>query len=81
MILNDITQRRLESYQALLIEKGSEVRAAATFNRIIVEAAVESGIAEGVPDSLLDLTPRAVKAMTDRIAKHIKLATEPLSGE
>ena len=81
MLLNEITQRRLESYQALLIEKGAEVRAAATFNRIVVEAAAESGIAEGVPEGLLDLTPRAVKALTERVAEHIKAATAPISGE
>ena len=81
MMLNEVTQRRLEHYQEHLITAGDSVKSAAAFNRIIIEAAVAAGIAEGVPDALGDLTPRAVQAMTERITAHIRTATAPLSGE
>ena len=81
MNLNEVTQRKLERYQESYLEKGEGQRSVAAFNRIIIEAAVEAGIAEGVPDDLGDLSPRAVKAMTERIAEHIKTATDPLPGE
>ena len=81
MILNDVTQRRLEKYEALLLEKGEEVRSAAAFNRIIVEAALESGIADSVPEDLLDMAPRDVRALTVRVRDLITAAREPLTGE
>ena len=81
MNLNEVTQRKLEHYQESILEKGEGQRTIAAFNRIIIEAAAEAGIAEGVPDDLGDLSPRAVKAMTERIAAHIKEALDPLPGE
>jgi hypothetical protein len=81
MILNEVTQRRLERYQESLTEKGQEVRAAAAYNRIVIEAAVVAGIAEDTPDDLLDCSPRAVEALTKRVLEHIREAVEPLQGE
>ena len=81
MNLNEVTQRKLERYQESYLAKGEGQRSVAAFNRIIIEAAVEAGIAEGVPDDVGDLSPRAVKAMTERVAAHVKAALEPLPGE
>lgn len=83
MMLNEVTQRRLERYQEALTEKGQEVRAAAAYNRIVIEAAVVAGIAEGAPstDDMLDGSPRAVEALTNRVLEHIREAVEPLQGE
>ena len=81
MNLNEVTQRRLEKYQEKLLELNETVKSAAAFNRILIEAAVYGGIADGVPDDLGDLTPRKVRDMSERIASHVKAALEPLPGE
>lgn len=81
MHLNEITQRRLEAYQEALVELGEGAKSGASFNRIVVESAVRAGIAEQVPDALLDMTPRAVIALTEKVIAHIKAATAPVSGE
>lgn len=81
MRLNEVTQRRLERYQESLTEKAKEVRAAAAYNRIVIESAVAAGIAEDAPDDLLDVSPRTVEALTERVLTHIRQAMEPLSGE
>jgi len=85
MQLQEVTQRRYERYQENLIAL-SEIyqgKAAAAFNRIVIEAAAMAGIAEGVPEpeALGDLSPRAVEALTRRILAHVREATEPVSGE
>jgi hypothetical protein len=79
--LNEVTQRRLERYQESLIDLGAGVKSAAAYNRIIIEAAVGAGIADGVPADLGDLPPRSVTALTKRILEHVNKALEPLSGE
>lgn len=81
MNLNEVTQRRLETYQEAVVELGEGVKSVARFNRIIIEAAVKAGIAEGVPEDLGDLSPREVTALTKRVQEHLKKALEPLSGE
>ncbi|MBD3354318.1 MAG: hypothetical protein GF364_22740 [Candidatus Lokiarchaeota archaeon] len=81
MKLNEVTQRRLECYQERLIELGENTRSAAAFNRIVIESAVDAGIAEATPDDLGNLSPRAVHEMTKRVLEHIKEAQAPLSGE
>jgi len=81
MTLNEVTQRRLERYQEHILVAGEQVKSAAAYNRIIVEAAVGAGIAEGVPADLLDLSPRTVAELTERVITHVREALEPLSGE
>ena len=81
MRLKEVTQRKLECYQRELLERGDGIRAAATYNRIVIEAAAVSGIAEGAPDDVGDLSPRAVREMTERILKHVLEAQQPLTGE
>jgi hypothetical protein len=79
--LNEVTQRRLEIYQERFLELVENVKSAARWNRSVIEAAGEAGIASGLPADLLDLPPRQVKALTERIQAHISKAQEPVSGE
>lgn len=81
MRLNEVTQRRLEVYERGLAKRAEGEKSAAAFNRIIVDAAREAGIAEELPDDLLDLSPRAVTALTKQVLAHVNKAKEPLSGE
>ena len=81
MTLNEVTQRRLERYQEHLLEAGKAVKAAAAFNRVVLESAQAAGIAEGLPDDLGDLSPRTVQELTQRVLQHIEAAVKPLSGE
>lgn len=81
MTLNEVTQRRLERYQEHLLEAGKAVKAAAAFNRVVLESAAFAGIAEGLPADLGDLSPRAVADMTQAVLAHIEAAVKPLSGE
>lgn len=82
MTLNEVTQRRLERYQEhYLAAAKDDTLSTAKFNRIIIEAAVAAGIAEGVPSDVGDLSPRVVREMTKRIVAHVAEAQAPLSGE
>jgi hypothetical protein len=79
--LNEVTQRRLERYQEHFLEAAKDAKSAAKYNRIIIEAAVAAGIAEGVPADVGDLPPRVVKDMTTKILEHVAAAEAPVSGE
>ena len=83
MQLQEVTQRRYERYQEKLISLSDAYkgRSAAAYNRIVIEAAAEAGIATGTPADLGDLSPRTVQELTARILAHIREAVEPVSGE
>ena len=82
MQLQEVTQRRYERYQEQLIQRSEayQGKAASAFNRIVIEAALEAGLATDAPADLGDLSPRAVEALTRRILAHVREATEPVSG-
>jgi len=81
MKLNEVTQRRLECYERELLKGGEGEKSPAAFNRIVIEAATATGIAEGAPEGLLEMSPREVKRLTSEVLRHIAAAKEPLTGE
>ena len=80
MKLYEVTQRKLEQYEAALIEKGEESRSAAFFNRVVIEAAVDAGIAEINSKTLPDQKPWQVAQWTREILAHVAAAKEPPSS-
>jgi hypothetical protein len=61
----DFTQAQYEKYQELLIEKGDGFRSVAAKSRILIEAALESGIVKLIEGDLEK--PTVVKWLTIQI--------------
>ena len=84
MMLQEVTQRRLERYEERRYEESQaadEQHSVARFNRCLLTAARDAGIATELPDDLADTTPRQVEEWSRRLLKHIAEATAPLAGE
>ena len=79
MNLLEVTQRTLEAYEKALLDKGKEVRSAAEFNRIVIEAAQVAGIVTGLPADLGNEKPWRIEKWTLAIAAHIAAAKQPPS--
>lgn len=81
MKLIEVTQRMLEAYDTRLVEvrqsDAFDVMPVSRFNRIVIEAARDAGIATALPDDLLDCKPSEVVALTQEIVAHIDAAKAP----
>jgi hypothetical protein len=80
MQLADVTQRMLERYEDALVRLASEAeeqRSAARFNRCILEAAQVAGMTEGLPEDLLELTPRQIAQYSAEVRAHVEAAKAP----
>ena len=81
MKLHEVTQRMLEAYDARLVEvrQSDEFDAmpVSRFNRVIIEAARDAGIADELPEELLDCAPGQIIALTQEIVAHIGAAKAP----
>lgn len=75
--LEDLTQVTLERYQEITIEKSKTMKSAAAYNRLIVEAAIESGFLKNVPmETLPGMKPTQVKWLTEQVLAFVKEQTE-----
>ena len=79
MELLEVTQRKLEAYEKVLLARRDEVQAASVFNRLIIEAAQAGGFVEGLPDDLGDAKPWQVIQWTQDILEHVATAKAPPS--
>ena len=77
MELLEVTQGKLEAYEEALLTQGEGVKSAAKFNRVVLEAARDAGIAAGLPDDLAALKPYQIPQWTEDIVKHIAAAKQP----
>lgn len=81
MQLNEVTQGKLETYEEMLLRNGDDIKSVARFNRLIIEAARDAGIA-GAPADLTNLKPGQIVAWTQEIIAHIAAARQlPSTGE
>lgn len=80
MELKPVTQRALEAYQEYLVVQAREAQSAARINRLMIEAAGKAGFAVDLPPDLLDVAPRVIAELSQRIAAHVREALE-LPGE
>lgn len=80
MELKPVTQRALEAYQEYLVVQAREAQSAARINRLMIEAAGKAGFATDLPPDLLDVAPRVIAELSQRIAAHVREALE-LPGE
>ena len=79
MKLLEVTQGKLETYEEALLTLGEGVQSAAKFNRVVLEAARDAGIATELPDDLAALKPYQIPRWTEAIVKHIAAAKQPPS--
>lgn len=81
MRLYEITQRMLEAYDARIVKVRQsddfEAMPVSRFNRLLIEAARDAGIAADLPEDLLDCKPSEVIALTQRVVEHIAAAKAP----
>ena len=84
MQLKEITQLMLEEFEEALSKFGAaaeQKNSVARYNRCILDAATESGMAEGLPsgDALLDLPVWEIRQHTRAINEHVQVAKAPPS--
>lgn len=79
MKLERITQRALEAYEEYLLGEQEHIKAASTYRRLVVEAAVKAGFATDTP-TLADCEPWQVDQWAQEITAHITKSRE-IPGE
>ena len=72
----NFTQAEFEKYQNVLIEGTEGAKAESTISRMIVKAAVDSGILTGIDKNLEELPPRVVRWLTLKVRNFIDSETE-----
>jgi hypothetical protein len=77
MKLVEITQRMLEQYEDALVGTEVDNMSVTHFNRLLIEAAKDAGIADDLPDDLGDCKPRDIREWTQQIIEHVREAKEP----
>lgn len=80
MQLETLTQAQYERYIDALQALADE-RNVARFNRAILDAARTAGFARGLPEDLLSLAPREIKALSAQVVAHVNAALAPVAGE
>jgi len=79
MKLLKLTQGHLEDYEEYILEKQDYIKSAAWYNRMIIDAASESGFATELPDDLRQCSPPEIVEMTQAIIEHVNKAKQPVT--
>ena len=79
MKLHDVTQRMLEKYEDGKVKALSEVPNLSVkhFNRLLIDIAVEAGIASDIPSDMDNCKPYEIMKLTEDLVTHIIAAQAP----
>ena len=79
MKLHDVTQRMLEKYEDGKIEALAETAHLSIkhYNRILIDIAVEAGIASDVPKDMDNCKPYEITKLNEDLVAHINAAQAP----
>ena len=72
----DFTQAQFEQYQNELINGAEKEVANSVIERVLVQAAINSGILTGVTEKLEEATPKVIRWLTVKVKDFIDKETE-----
>ena len=79
MRLNEVTQGKLEAFEVALLEKAEAAKSASQYNRAVIEAAMESKVAEIDSKDVSLEKPWQIIAWSRDVLSHIDAAKRPPS--